>query len=316
MKTLEEFRLFYENDWRPQLRGVERRRLILAGTFVVSVLAVYLVAAAIAWAVIGHLGCVFIAIPFLMIPFVKGYYERVREKYNSYAKPLVVGRIARFIEPSLRYEPKSGMMEWDYSSSRLFLSLPAPYKSEDLFFGRVGETEIRFSEVDAGVAALEFDEGALRTGFKGLLFVADFGKTFQGETVVLPDRFEKRLGKVAQQIQSRNPFRGELMKLEDPDFEKEFVVYGTNAIETRYILSPSLMERITNLRKRVGKPLRLSFVESKMYMAISYTRLLFEPPLFRSLPNFERLAVFFQDLCVAIGIVEDLNLNTRIWGKR
>ena len=37
------------------------------------------------------------------------------------------------------------------------------------------------------------------------------------------------------------------MKLENPDFEKTFDVYSTDQIEARYLLSPSMMERLLAL---------------------------------------------------------------------
>ena len=72
--------------------------------------------------------------------------------------------------------------------------------------------------------------------------MADFNKNFNGHTVVLPDTAEKILGKFGQSLQSMSS-RGELVKLEDPEFEKEFCVYGDDQVEARYILSPALMKR-------------------------------------------------------------------------
>jgi hypothetical protein len=113
-----------------------------------------------------------------------------------------------------------------------------------------------------------------------------------------------------------NIFRGELIKLEDPEFESHFVVYGTDQIQARYILSMSLMERIVEFRKKTGRKIYLSFVGSKVFAAVSYTKSLFEPRLFRTLLDFDPICEYFRDLQLAIGIVDDLNLNTRIWSKQ
>ena len=59
----------------------------------------------------------------------------------------------------------------------------------------------------------------------------------------------------------------------------------------------------------------MSFVGSKVFVAVSFTRNLFEPKLFRTLLDFGLIQEYFEDLQLAIGIVEDLNLNTRIWSK-
>ena len=46
---------------------------------------------------------------------------------------------------------------------------------------------------------------------------------------------------------------GELVKLEDPEFEKSFVVYSGNQTEARYILSTSLMRRILDYKVNCKK---------------------------------------------------------------
>ncbi|HOL89867.1 MAG TPA: DUF3137 domain-containing protein, partial [Anaerohalosphaeraceae bacterium] len=83
----------------------------------------------------------------------------------------------------------------------------------------------------------------------------------------------------------------------------------------RYILSPSLMERILQFRQKTGRRIFLSFVNSKLYLAVWFDRPLFEPKLFRSLLDFQTIQEYFGDIQLAVGIVEDLNLNTRIWSK-
>ena len=101
----------------------------------------------------------------------------------------------------------------------------------------------------------------------------------------------------------------------DPEFEKLFVVYGTDQIESRYILSPALMQRIVEFKTKRQKPIYLSFVGSSIFVALSETRPLFEPKIFSSILDFKTVCGYFEDLRVAVEIVEDLNLNTRIWSK-
>jgi hypothetical protein len=116
-------------------------------------------------------------------------------------------------------------------------------------------------------------------------------------------------------IQSWNKqHANELIKLEDPEFERLFAVYGTDQIEARYILSTSLMQRLVELQKKVQRELRVSFVDDNVYIAISSkNKNLFEPRIFRSLVNFQPILEYFETLQMMIGIVEDLNLNRRIW---
>ncbi|MBN2492693.1 MAG: DUF3137 domain-containing protein, partial [Planctomycetes bacterium] len=204
--------------------------------------------------------------------------------------------------------------------SQIFPRPPDRYRGDDLVRGRVGRTELQFSELHTEYLSRGTDRkgrtrGSWHTIFRGLFFAAGFHKNFRGTTLVLPDTAERLLGGIGKMLQSFNRARGELMKLEDPEFERLFVVYGDDQIEARYILSPSLMERITEFRRRAGRPVYLSFVRSRVYVAIGYGRELFEPRFYRSILGFETVAPYFEDLQLALGIVEDLNLNTRIWSK-
>jgi hypothetical protein len=156
----------------------------------------------------------------------------------------------------------------------------------------------------------------VETIFRGIFFVADFNKEFKGRTLVLPDTAERLFGRmIGNFLQSHNKERPPLVKLEDPEFEKLFVVYGDDQIQARYILSPSLMERMVSFRRKTGKKAFFSFVENKIMMAVPYDRDLFEPRLLRSVMDPSEMEDHFENLEHIIGTVEDLSLNTRIWGK-
>jgi hypothetical protein len=232
--------------------------------------------------------------------------------------------VVGFVDPSLRYSPAGGISEGEFQSSRLFEHRIDRYNREDYVSGQLDKTEVRFSEVHAEYKTTTTDSKGRRqthwhTIFKGLFFVADFNKDFKGITVVVPDVAERLLGGWLGKIFQKLNFArsGQLIKLEDPRFEKYFAVYGDDQIEARYILSPGLMERIVEFRERpeTGNNVFISFARSNVYVAIPSTRNMFEPRFFRTLMNFNLIKEYFLDLTLAAGIVEDLNLNTRIWTK-
>jgi hypothetical protein len=133
---------------------------------------------------------------------------------------------------------------------------------------------------------------------------------------VLPDTAEKLFGFIGKALQGWNKSHGDLVKLEDPEFEREFVVYGSDQIEARYILSPALMQRIMEFKNKVGTKVHLSFVRSWVNIAIPFERDLWETSLLGKALDFKQIGEYHRDLELAFGIVEDLNLNTRIWTKQ
>ena len=108
---------------------------------------------------------------------------------------------------------------------------------------------------------------------------------------------------------------GDLVKLEDPEFEKLFVVYSTDQIEARYILSPALMRRLVEFRRWTSGAVHLSFTQGCVFVAMRPQRDLMEPSIFRCV-DFQTCLNIYQDTALALGIIEELNLNTRIWSKQ
>jgi len=240
------------------------------------------------------------------------------KKHRLNFKNKIVLKIAAFVDENLVYSPGGSVSREEFTRSAIFQKSCNNFSGEDHFKGKLGKTAIEFSEV---VARHETTSG---TGsnrkkqytmiFKGLFFVADFNKHFVGHTLVLPDTAERILGKFGQNLQAFSS-RGELIKLEDPEFEKEFCVYSNDQVETRYILSPSLMQRIVEFKRKWNTKVYLSFRDSKVYIAIKMEKNLFETRLFKSIVDYNFIEENIRFLILLTGIVEDLNLNTRIWTK-
>jgi hypothetical protein len=101
--------------------------------------------------------------------------------------------------------------------------------------------------------------------------------------------------------------------LENENFNQAFDVQTTDEIKARYILSSSMMERILNFKQRHREKVEISFVESRMYLALSSGRNYFEPKLFH--PMKDQSKAIYDDLTFFFGMVEEFDLNTRIWNK-
>ena len=319
VKTLEDFTDFYNTTLLGDLKALEqeRRKIISKLTVVlVIILCILGVCLLILWANSRA------APPFFFIPVILCIitgavvcHYMTRGNFARF-KSLVIRKIVRFIDENLNYDADEYIDKTTFMLSKIFTTKPNRYKGDDFVWGKTGATEIKFSEIKAEHESGSGKNRRRYTIFKGLFFIGDFNKHFTCETVVLPDTAEKLFGHFGQKLQSMNIFRGQLIKLEDPEFENYFVVYGDDQIQARYILSTSLMERIVEFKKKTGRKIYLSFVGSKVFVAVSYTKSLFEPRLFRTLVDFEPVREYFEDLQLTIGIVDDLNLNTRIWSKQ
>lgn len=324
MRPAAQFQEFYQAELLPHLNELEhwRKRVVSQVAKAGMITGVLTLIAAVAVLVYAPHPAI------ALIPVVLGvivwaiFYTRFSSKWIAEFKDSIIGRIVKYVDPGLSYDRKGYIPESVYWQSTIFLKNPDRYRGEDLVYGQVGATEIKFSEVHSEYRTEHTDgKGRRRTEwhtiFKGIFFVADFNKHFSGTTVVLPDTAEKLFGRLGQMFQSWNIARtGDLVRLEDVAFEERFVVYSSDQIEARYILSPSLMARIMDFRVRTNREVYLAFVASNIYVAISNLRDMFEPNVFASVLDMPRAQQYLDDLMLAVGIVEELNLNTRIWTKQ
>jgi Protein of unknown function (DUF3137) len=142
--------------------------------------------------------------------------------------------------------------------------------------------------------------------FKGLFFRTSFNKKLNCQTIILP----KTLLKMPQNL---SRFKGENVRLEDPEFERLFEVYADDQVEARYALSTSLMAKLVDFRKKAKRKVYLSLVKDRIFVAVASDRDLFEPRIFSTMLDFSAVQEYFEDLQLMIRIVDDLNLNRRIW---
>ena len=318
MKTLEELENFYKTNLLPELFELEQRRKKLLKKYFTIVFAVLSIAAALVLVLITSFNLsidiifVFIILCAVILTVICVY---IMKGYVKDFKILVIDQIVRFIDENLIYYQSRFIPKSVFVASQIFKTKPNRYKGDDYVTGKIGDTKIDFSEIDAKYESGSGKNRNVKTVFKGLFFIADFNKNFKGQTIVLPDSAEKLFGLFGKLLQSWNLVRNQLISLEDPEFEKLFVVYGSDQVEARYILSTSLMRRIIDFREKTNRNIYLSFVGSKVFVAVPYTKNLFEPRIFKTVVDFEPIKEYYEDLLLAVGIVDDLNLNTRIWSK-
>ena len=324
MKDLDQLRAFYDNELMEILLQFEARRKGIVKNITTTSIIVGAIAL-----VIGLVGASQSGSPIFLLGAIIGAAviiaiasAAISGSYSDNYKSEIIGRIVKFIDPELSYDPKRYISENTFLESRLYEHRSDRYDGEDCVSGMVGKTQIMFSELHSQYKTTTRDsKGKTQTHwhtiFKGVFFVADFNKHFNGSTIIMPDYsggggFLSGIGQFFQKFSGK----GQLVKLEDPEFEKYFVVYGSDQVEARYILSPALMQRITEFRKRTGKAIRMSFINSNVYIAIDTNKNLFEPKLFTSVLDITPIQEYYQDMATFIGIVEDLNLNRRIWTKQ
>jgi hypothetical protein len=303
---------------------------------------------------------------FIGIVVTAKYKERLfQTDLRGRFKHEVMTPLVRFLDPTLTYEPDRYHPRDLFAASGIVQHEPTRYQGDDLVRGRLGETDFLFSELKVEHRDKSSDSSNTTTLFQGLFFSADFHKHFHGFTIIVPRRapvpLRTNLGFSSRETKMKANFAFmenrmlprwlpersryqplQEIELEDPQFHEYFQVYSTDQVEARYILSPSLMERLVVFRrgleesrdeavapyakkrkfiqvmdvnKLASANVAVSFAQSNVFVAKQFYKPLFELKPEQSIDCFIEIGEYAQDLQFGLGLVEELNLNTRIWSK-
>lgn len=142
------------------------------------------------------------------------------------------------------------------------------------------------------------------TVFRGRVASYDMHKSFSNPIILSTNTWDL-LGSLS------NVFTGlEQIRLEDPEFEKMFDVYGSDQVEARYILTPGMMERLKDIRRRHGG-LEAVFDGGKIHLAISTGQNLFESGYRGSDITAASIAAILDDVGHITGVASQLGLDAK-----
>ncbi|MFZ9045783.1 MAG: DUF3137 domain-containing protein [Cyclobacteriaceae bacterium] len=249
--------------------------------------------------------------------------EYPKKVFAKKFKEEVISKLVKHLHADLHYDPSGGFHYSFLYDQGLINTSPNRGKSEDRIHGMVGATAIDLCEQLVEKKTTTTDsKGRTKTHiqqlFKGLVLSADFHKSFNGETVILPDWAENSSWSwLAKKFQSSSRDGNRIVQLENPEFEKLFAVYSSDQVEARYLLSTSMMDRMVKLYQKLSASstckIMIRFHNEKMIMAIDWSNNFFEYEFKKTVK--EEVEETYTELELCTGIVEDLNLNTRIWSK-
>jgi hypothetical protein len=187
--------------------------------------------------------------------------------------------------------------------------------SSDLIMGTVGQTQMAMAEVKATKESTD-SEGrkTLTTVFQGILLVADFNKHFRSSVYLLPDASENVMWGLGRKMQRNHHHGARLTRMDNQEFENAFKVYVGDETEGRYVLTQDLMERILQANTRLGGDLSMGFHNSYMVLAVPRYTFLEVNTKVPAKDN-ASLQELQYELDLFLSLIDQLNLNTRIWTK-
>lgn len=227
--------------------------------------------------------------------------------YKERFKNEIVSIVVNLIDPAWTYHDKGYVVKENYYKSGLFQQDYNYYMGKSLVTGIIDKTMFSCSELHTGYQSVR----ELNTIFQGLFFYADFHKHFKGSTYVYRTNKRHRASTMYTQGEETH-----LIKLENQVFNKIFMVYSSDPVEARYILTPAMMEAILNIVDKYGWVMHFSFRDSRIFCGIYLPPDIFEPKIFRSRLSFEDVYQVYELFNLNKVIVKEMNLNARIWTKK
>ena len=319
MKSKSELTDFYYKALFPSLKMLEKDRVQLSHRLITVGLIFTIVIFLTSFILYGFVqeNNIFIFASFAYTVGGTIIYKYLIKDYTKEFKDKIIAPLIKALDKNLQYSPNYHVGNHHFTNSKIFTSKLDKLDGNDYIKGKIDDVNIEFSDLHA---QSEYKDSKgnkhYQTIFQGLFIVTDFNKHFHAQTVILPDTAQSTFGDyLGNLLQSHNMGRNELVKMDSVAFEKEFVVYSSDQIEARYILSHTLMEKLLLFKKHSKHPLSLSFVGGKVYLAIAYNKDLFEPSIFHSLLKYKIAIEYVGTLHLAISIVEELKLNQKLWSK-
>lgn len=145
------------------------------------------------------------------------------------------------------------------------------------------------------------------TIFEGRYMIFDFNKNFKSNVQVISNDFIKRS---LPRIKNNKK-----VKLEDIEFNKMFKIYSEIEQDAFYILTPHFMEKIKKLYKELDAPIKLTFMENKLHVAVNNGEDSFEYNVLNPINEEEIEQDIIKDIKLITDFVNELNLDNDLFKK-
>jgi len=319
MKSKSELTDFYYKALFPSLKMLEKDRVQLSHRLITVGLIFTVVIFLVSFILYGFVqeNNIFIFASFAYTVGGTIIYKYLIKDYTKEFKDKIIAPLIKALDKNLQYSPNYHVGNHHFTNSKIFTSKLDKLDGNDYVKGKIDDVNIEFSDLHA---QSEYKESKgnkhYQTIFQGLFIVTDVNKHFHAKTVILPDTAQSTFGDyLGNLLQSHNMQRNELVKMDSVAFEKEFVVYSTNQIEARYILSHAIMDKLLKFQKNSNHPVYISFVGDHIHMAIYYDKDMFEPSIFHSHLKYKVAMEYIDTLHLVTGTVQELKLNQKLWSK-
>lgn len=331
----------YEKEITPYIEKYEKERikeickLIILPTIIILILALYQFNTVLAIAIYGG---------FFIFRYFKNKYFCGNKKFKSLVKKDLLPKILESLEGISWCSGKETISDETIRKSQLFGSYNIR-ENDDAFTGEYKGVTFKVSETNLSYESGSGDDHTVSNVFKGIIILIDSNKEIKAHTKIQPKMDKKTeiictlllvflwgsllyyaISSESYFISCIFLFSGTIsiislfshsnkeMNLEDPDFNKKYIVTTEDQIEGRYLITTGFMDRFKNLQTAFGtKNIKCAFFDNKIMFALHTNKDFFELSggLFHSLKHPKRVKSFYEETTAIYDIIDYFKLDEK-----
>lgn len=231
------------------------------------------------------------------------------ETFNKEYKNTFVLKSLNNIFEDIKYNPNNGFKE-EYIEKTGMLDTGDSYSSNDYISGKY--KNIPFEQSDIHIMEKHEEENSdgeteteWVTTFMGRVMIFDFNKNFKANVQVTSSYFS------ANTLPWSKKFTR--VKMEDAEFNRNFMVFAENEHEAFYILTPHFMEKLKEITKKLNCGVMFCFVDNKLHIAVDNYKDSFEYNVFNPINEKEIEESITRDIKLITNFVEELDLDNDLF---
>lgn len=230
-----------------------------------------------------------------------------REFKVAYKKYFVISIFNNLVE-SVKFDLSNGISEDKISNTQMMV-MGDEFYSNDYVSGIYKGVNFEYSDICIRDKWRDSDgDTHYVTLFKGQWFIFDYNKNFKSNFQVCEKKFKN--SKLENLI---NMFKYNKVEFEDIEFNKMFNVYAQNDLDAFYVLTPSMLENIKEINKKIYGELLFCFIDNKLHIGLSNDKDSFEASIFKKINENDEKKKVEIEIKTILNFIDILNLDNTLF---
>lgn len=235
-------------------------------------------------------------------------------KFSSAFKEIFVLTSLESVFTDLIYEPANGLDESVIKKTGM-MHMGDRYSSNDYVSGKyknvnVVQADVHIEEKHETTDSKGNIHTTWTTIFKGRWMIFDFNKYFKDNLQVVQKGF--RNSKVSNW---GSVIKYKRVMMDNQLFNNNFKIYAQDEHVAFYILTPVLMEKITNLTNNISGKLLFCFIDNQLHVGVQNNKDSFEHGIFTKIKKEEVMDDILQDIKLITDFVDELSLDNDLFRR-